>query len=204
MRRAINENPVVKIAMIGVLLVVVGMLFAKRVLNRDSGSSSTPAAQTSTASPESTTSSAAASTETTASGTVSAPAATAVPTASVPGRPLPPPVRAAYAGDDTVVLLVTRGGGIDDKLVRASVERLRAEPSVSVFVTNAKGIARYSRITSGVAVNRVPALVVVRPQHLSNGVPTAEVSYGFRSAASVAQAVRDAQYKGATVPYHPN
>jgi hypothetical protein len=199
MRRAINENPVVKIALIGVLVILAGLFFTKRVLKRDKEPSSTPVAQA--AAPGV----APASAEATAGSAVSAPAAaTSVPTTGVPGPPLPPPVRAAYAGDETVVLLVVRGGGIDDGLVRGAVERLRDKPSLAVFVTNAKGIARYSRITSGVAVNRVPALIVVRPQRLSSGVPTAHVSYGFRGAESVVQAVRDAVYKGPTLPYHPN
>jgi hypothetical protein len=64
-------------------------------------------------------------------------------------------------------------------------------------------IARYATISQGVEVNRTPALVVIRPKHLSKGVPSASVQYGFRSPASVEQAVIDAEYKGPTVEYHP-
>ena len=75
---------------------------------------------------------------------------------------------------------------------------------VSVFTAPAKNVARYSRITQGVGVNRVPALVVVRPRHVSGGVPQAQVSYGFRDSQSVVQAVKDALYEGRDdVPYHP-
>ena len=34
-------------------------------------------------------------------------------------------------------------------------------------------------------------------------VPTASVSYGFRSSQSIAQAVIDAGYQGKTLDYHP-
>ena len=72
---------------------------------------------------------------------------------------------------------------------------------VAVFGTRASGIARYTRITQGVNVDRVPALVVVRPQGGGTGV--AEVRYGFRSADSVVQAVRDVLYRGPNVGYRP-
>ena len=52
-------------------------------------------------------------------------------------------------------------------------------------------------------VNRVPALVVVRPKHVHQTIPTASVSYGFQSGQSVVQAVIDAGYKGPTLDYHP-
>jgi len=75
---------------------------------------------------------------------------------------------------------------------------------VALFVTNAGQIARYSRITQGVNVDRVPALIVLRPRHLTDGTPEAILSYGFRGPESVEQAVRDALYKGPTdLPYHP-
>ena len=69
----------------------------------------------------------------------------------------------------------------------------------------AKRIARYSRIASGVDVNRVPALVVISPKKLNDGgLPKATVSYGFRGPGSVVQAVKDAEYKGKTnLPYYP-
>jgi hypothetical protein len=50
----------------------------------------------------------------------------------------------------------------------------------------------------------VPALVVVRPRGSGGDAPQATVSYGFRDAQSVAQAVRDALYTGRDDrPYHP-
>ena len=52
-------------------------------------------------------------------------------------------------------------------------------------------------------MNRVPALVVLRPKRLDHGIATASVTYGFQSPESVAQAVIDAGYRGRTLGYHP-
>jgi hypothetical protein len=117
--------------------------------------------------------------------------------------PPPRPVTQAFRAGDTVVLLFVKDGGIDDRLVTRSVERLSGMPNVRTFVVPVHEIARYTTISQGVEVNRTPALVVIRPKHLSNGVPSASVQYGFRSPASVEQAVIDAEYKGPTVQYHP-
>ena len=72
------------------------------------------------------------------------------------------------------------------------------------FVVPAKQIARYAAITLGTEVQQVPALLVMRPQKLSGGVPQASVDYGFQTSQSVAQAVIDAGYKGPEETYHPN
>ena len=128
---------------------------------------------------------------------------TVSPDALVPGPGLPRPVISAWNHGDAVVLLIARGGATDDRLVRSSVEAL-SEPGVAVFVAKAGKVARYSRITQGVGVNRVPALVVVRPKRLSGGTPRATVSYGFRDSQSVVQAVHDALYSGKdNLPYNP-
>jgi hypothetical protein len=52
--------------------------------------------------------------------------------------------------------------------------------------------SRYARITQGVNVDRVPALIVLQPRKLTKGVPVATVSYWFRGPESVAQAIDDA------------
>jgi hypothetical protein len=75
---------------------------------------------------------------------------------------------------------------------------------VALFVTNAGHISRYSRIAEGVNVDRVPALIVIKPRSKAQGVPVATVSYGFRGADSVAQAIQNAMYKGPTnLPSYP-
>jgi len=112
-------------------------------------------------------------------------------------------VVAAWNANKTVVLLFVRDGGIDDRLVAGAVRQLSSMPNVATFVVPARRIARYAAITEGVGVERVPALVVVRPKHLNQVMPTASVSYGFQSSESVVQEVVDADYKGRTVDYHP-
>jgi hypothetical protein len=102
------------------------------------------------------------------------------------------------------VLLIVRPGSIDDRLVRGSVESLSGDSGVAVFVADAKDVARYSRITQGVGVDRTPALVVIRPRKESGTTPQAQVSYGFRNSQSVVQAVHDALYSGRdNLPYSP-
>jgi hypothetical protein len=123
-------------------------------------------------------------------------AATAAP-------PLPRPVLDAWHANQTLVLLFVHDGGIDDRLVRTATAGVAGFPGVTSFVVPAGQVYRYAAITEGVGVDRVPALVVVRPKHLKRTVPTASVSFGFQSAESVRQAVIDAGYEGPTVDYHP-
>jgi hypothetical protein len=124
--------------------------------------------------------------------------------AALPAPPPPPPVTAAYDAGKTVVLLIVHDGGIDDAVVEKSSSQLTADPDVALFVVPAKQIARYAAITVGLGVNRVPALVVMRPKRLSGGTPQASVDYGFQTAEGLVQAVRDAAYEGREVTYHPN
>jgi hypothetical protein len=121
------------------------------------------------------------------------------------GPGLPSSVVDAYDAGNTVVVLVVRTKGIDDRALELTSIALATRPEVKLFVVPAKHIARYSRIASGVDVNRVPALVVISPKKLAKGgLPNAAVSYGFRGPASVVQAIKDAEYKGRTnLPYYP-
>jgi len=217
MRQAINSNPMVQVAVIGVLILLVGVFFMMNMKKKGSASSSTPtsptaASATGTATPGSSSAGTASPTLVpgasagAGSSSASAPSisGSVSPDALVPGPGLPRPVVAAWKGGDAVVLLIVRSGGIDDRLVRGSVESLSADPGVSVFVTRAKDVARYSRITQGVGLNRAPALVVVRPRKQSGTTPEAQVSYGFRNSQSVVQAVHDALYSGPDdLPYSP-
>lgn len=218
MRKALNDNPMVQIGVLGLLAVVVGFfLITQMGKGSSSSTSSTAASVTTDASATPSDSSAIATTPPASTATtpaVSAPSTTpagaagsAAPAAAgefVAGPGLPRPVVQAYRADKVVVLLVVRRGGIDDDAVKASVERMSGLPDTAVFMTNAGHVSRYSRIASGVDLDRVPALIVLRPQKLTHGTPTATVSYGFRGPASVAQAIADALYKGPTnVPYYP-
>ena len=221
MRESINGNPVVQAALVGLLLLACAFLLYTRVFaagsSGDAASSepaTPPAATTESAAPAPT-----GTAETTETADVpAAPGATAPETAAPTappaegavspgkleaGKGMPQPVVDAYEDDKAVVLLIVRQAGIDDKRVESSVQVLEADPNVTVFVTGAKNVARYSQIANGVGVSRVPALIVMKPRSVSDGVPTASVSYGFRSPASVAQAVKDSLYDGRDVPYYP-
>lgn len=205
MRNAINENRTVQLVLLGILALVGGFLLLKA--KGGGGDESTPAAPAATG----TTGSAAVPAESQAAVQQPAVASAAssaggltVPVEMIPGPGLPASLLSAYRHGDAIALLVQRSGGIDDALVRDSVELLRALPGVEVYLTKAKGIARFAWLTQGVNLTDLPALVVLRPRNLSKGTPSATVSYGFRDSASVAQAVEDALYQGPRKrPYHP-
>jgi hypothetical protein len=213
MRKALNENPVVQAAVIGVLILIAGIWFVTKGKKDDGGSTAaTPATSTTSASvtgpggtvdvtAEVTPSASAPSAATSAPST----GGSVTPEALVPGPGLPAEVIRAWSRrGQAVVLLIVRPRGIDDRLVRDASRVLNADPNVKLIVVPANKIARYSRITQGVGVDRVPALVVVRPRRGKASVPQAQVSYGFRTAQSVVQAVQDAVYKGRDdLPYYP-
>ena len=215
MRKALNDNPVVQIAMVGVLIAVAGLLLFGGVLKKKDSSETTtlpttgaaaapgvagaPPATDPAAAPAATDPAAAAATAGATATTASAPAGV-LPT--VPGPELPGDVQSAFDAGKVLVLLVVRGGGYDDRHVAKAVRQLHGLPGIAVFTTKARGIARYTRITQGVNVSRVPALVVVNPT--GGGTAEASVEYGFRNLPSVVQAVRDAIYRGPTVGYSPD
>jgi hypothetical protein len=213
MRKALNDNPTVQIAVVGVLVVVVGLFFMMNMKKKSpsSSSSASPAASASTPATGGGTSpvtvggdGSSSSSAPSAAATPSVSGGTVTPEALLPGPGLPRDVVAAWKRDDAIALLIVRGGGIDDRLVRSSVESLSGDGNVAVFVARAKHVARYSRITQGVGVSQVPALVVVRPRSQSGSTPEAQVSYGFRDSQSVIQAVHDALYTGRDdLPYSP-
>jgi hypothetical protein len=160
----------------------------------------TPPADTAATDPAATTDPAAA-----APATPTAPAPDASAAAAdglLPTKGLPKDVLIAFAKDDTIALLVYDPKATADKQIKQYTEAL-ASDDVAVFEVEAKDIAKYSRITSGVSVSRAPALVVIRPRSLTDNVPTATVSYGFRNEKSVEQAFKDARYDGETLPSYP-
>ncbi|MGN6815051.1 MAG: hypothetical protein ACTHK3_03060 [Solirubrobacterales bacterium] len=188
MREKLNENPLAQLAVLGVLLVV-GAIFLLK------GGGGEPAPE-----PE------AESSTTVTSAPAITPAGETPVTGWAAPAPVPPPpseVTAAFNAGETVVLLIVREGGIDDDMVREDTGALEGMSNVALFVVPAQKIARYAAITEGAGVNRVPALVVLRPKALSHGVPTASVNYGYQGAEDVVQAVVDARYKGRTLSYHP-
>lgn len=221
MRKALNENPKVQAGMIVLLLLVGVFMFMKMSGGGESANSDDAIAELNAASAQANgVAAAGGAAPATAAGsgagaTVSAPASTAVPTAPtaatgtippealIPGPGLPADVAQAYARGQVIVLLLVKEGAIDDELVKDAVGRI-SRSGVSVFVAPASKVARYSRITQGVGVSRVPALVVVRPRSGAGASPLATVSYGFRELSSVLQAIDDALYQGRDdLPYHP-
>lgn len=191
MREQLNENPMAQVGLVLLLIVVAAFMFM-RMSGGGEEEAESAAPTEATASVE----------EPAESALEATPPATAAVSA-VPTPPLPAPVKAAYASGDTVVLLFVHDGGIDDAMVERATAGIEGEPGVALFVVPARQVARYAAVTVGVEVNRVPALVVVRPRHLSGDIPEATVDYGYQTSEGVQQAVRDASYEGRELPYHP-
>jgi hypothetical protein len=197
MREQLNSNPMVQMAVVAVLLLAGGFFFISTMGGGGEGESA--GGEASVTAPVTTEGGL----ETATGGTAEAVEGGAVSaTPPILGAP-PAPVTRAWESGATVVLLFVRDGGIDDRLVRETTEALSGFPGAAPFVVPAARIARYSAVTGGVGVERVPALVVVSPKQESGSVPTASVSYGFQSPQSVVQAVIDAGYRGPTLDYHP-
>jgi hypothetical protein len=212
MREQLNSNPLVQLAVVGVLLVGVALFLmssgggeeeeapagATEATVSVAGSDASGTATGATPG-EAVEGAVEAATEAAAGESLSS----ALGQAALDAPPPPRPVLDAWKAGKTLVLLFVRDGGIDDRLVKTATKGLSGFRNAAVFVIPAAKIARYAAITEGVGVERVPALVVVSPKRLKKTVPTASVSYGFQSSQSVAQAVIDAGYRGPTVDYHP-
>jgi hypothetical protein len=196
MREQLNSNPIAQVAVIAVLLVG-GAIFVLSSMGGGGEGESSSSLSSSASDGEGPAPSPVEGAAVPAEGE-GAPAATALAT-----RPLPHPVISAWKQDQTVVLLFVHDGSVDDDLVKLASESLAGMSGVDTFVVPAKRIADYTAITEGVGVDRVPALIVLRPKRLDESVPTASVTYGFQNDASVRQAVIDAGYKGPTLEYHP-
>jgi hypothetical protein len=220
MRKALNENPMVQLAVLGVCAVVFAVILFTSVLKKDeqpAATTTTPAAATTsdpaaTSDPSASASTPSPSTGSSASGTapaapetdtVTPPAGGATADGLLPSKGLPENVLVAFARNKAIALLVVDPKGLSDKQLEQFTDTLRSRDDVEVFVVNVKDIAKYARVTAGVSVSRTPALVVVRPRKLTDSVPTAAVSYGFRGPRSVNQAVDDALYDGKQVPSYP-
>jgi uncharacterized iron-regulated membrane protein len=222
MRAKLNKNPLAQIGLIAVLALVAGLVFMMRMgaSTEEAVPAATdpaatepapdPAAAPASTDPTSPASAAPATAPSAAPAPVAspsapAPAATgAVPSTFVAGPGLPAPVVHAYEQGKTVVLMVTRHGGIDDRRVRDAVKALKSSSKVVVFFTVIKHVARYSRITQGVDLDRSAALIVLSPKSVTKGpMPEATVSYGYRNLQSVEQTIRDAGYTGPKLSYHP-
>lgn len=217
MREKLNSDPRAQAALVGVLLLAAVFLFISRggggeeegveagTTQATVGVAGTNATGSATAAtPGEAVEAAAEEALSTAVGEATASTAVVPPAAAVAAPPLPRDVEADYKAGKTVVLLIVHDGGIDDRIVERSAPAIRSLPNVALYVVPASQISRYAAITLGTEVDKVPALVVVRPKQLSEGVPQATVLYGFQSLQSLTQEVRDASYSGPTVGYDPN
>jgi hypothetical protein len=200
MRDAINSNPVVQAAVIGVLVIGAAFFFVSSSGGGEEEAEA-PAAGATTVTVDS--EAAAGGLEATAGATSLDAALSQVSAADTETPPLPPEVNAAWKANRTLVLLFVHDGGIDDRLAKSATSGLDGFRDAELFVVPAAKISRYAAITEGVGVDRVPALVVVTPKDVKKSVPVASVHYGYQSPASVSQAVIDAGYEGPTVDYHP-
>ena len=205
MRQKINDDPRFKMAIVAVLAVAGLFLFMTRM----KGGEEEPAPPVTTTSADVTTTGAAIPSAATPSPTVPV-AGTAAP-ATAPGtlpviedEPLPTDLVAAYNRGDMVMLLLVRESGIDDRLVEAATQEVAAGSGASLFVDSVSNVARYTQITQAINLDRVPALIVLRPKRLSGGTASATVSYGFRDEQSVRQEIVDALYDGRAVGYSPD
>jgi hypothetical protein len=198
MREQLNNNPMVQMAVVVVLLLAGGFFFISTM----GGGGEESGGEAAAAPPATAEGAEALPVEGAVEGVegVEGGVVSAVPPAT--GKP-PAAVISAYDSGETVVLLFVREGGIDDRLVRQTTETLSSLSAVASFVVPAAQIARYSSITGGIGVDRVPALVVISPKKATEGVPTGSVSYGFQTRQAVVQAVVDAGYRGPTLDYHP-
>lgn len=210
MRKALNENPMVQLA----VLAVVGVILVFMVFTRLVGGEDPPAADPAATAPAD--ASAAAAADPAAIAAAPAPAADAAAIAPAPapdpvqppgglkaGDGLPKDVLAAFEDDKAVALLVVDPKGFADERILSYAKRLEPRDDAELFVVDVEDVGRYSQITSGLAVSRTPALIAIQPRKQTDGVPTATVSYGFRSQRSVEQAIDDALYDDGTVPAYP-
>jgi hypothetical protein len=199
MRQRINDNPVLGLALVALLGIAVVFLFLSRMSSSSSTGTAAPAPATTTpatgAAPAATDPAAAAAAPTAPSTGTTPPLSTQATGDFVAGPGLPKAVVQAHEDGKIVVLLVFKRNGIDDRGVRHLYKQLPNPSSVALFKTSAVHVTRYSRIAVGVDLNRVPAIVVVKPtkKHAS---PTATITYGYIGADSIEQAIRDAGYKG--------
>jgi hypothetical protein len=212
MREKLNENPMAQVGLIAILIVVGVFLFISQSGGGEEEESAmvpteatvavagTSASATATgATPGEAVESAVSSLETGAATSAVAAQPSSVPTPSPPRRLI-----RAYESGKTVALLIVHPGSIDSALSARSSLLLAPYRDVLLFIVRAKEIARYAAITVGLEVNRVPALVVLKPKRLSGGTPQATVDYGLQTPQSVLQAVLDANYHGRELTYHPD
>lgn len=212
MREKLNENPVAQVVLIGILAVVGVVIFIGQSGGKEEGesASATQATVAVAGSGESATAIGATPGEAVESAVSSLEAggatasATGAPPVGVPTPTPPKPFVNAYESGKTVALLIVHPKSIDSAYTAGFARALDPFSDVKLFIIKAQQIARYAAVTVGLEVNRVPALIVLKPKRLSKGTPQATVEYGLQTPQSIVQAVLDANYKGRELAYHPD
>ncbi|HEY2056283.1 MAG TPA: hypothetical protein VGH14_20320 [Solirubrobacterales bacterium] len=204
MRGKLNENPVAQIALLGVLAIVVGYLVLSKMGGGEEGAGSGGPVTSVESAPTETTASTGGESSVEVAGTAPVIAAATSSVTAPASRPLPHKVDAAYKNNRIVVVLLVRDGGVDDHIVRRATTMLEGNSRVAFFSAKAKHVARFAALAGPLGVNRVPALIVVRPKHLNGAGPApASVTYGLNSKAGIRQTIREAVYKGPHLTYAP-
>lgn len=206
MREKLNENPLAQVGLIAVLAIVAVVMFISSSgggeEEESSGGEVAASVNGVTATGATPGEAVEGAVEQLEEGAVAGASVGEVP-ASVPAPSPPKRLMTAYGAGKTVVLLIVDKGSINSAFTTRSSLLLAPISDVSLFIIPAGEIARYAAITVGLDVNRVPALVVMKPKKLSGGTPQASVDYGVQTPQSVVQAVLDANYHGREVTYHP-
>lgn len=208
MREKLNESQAAQVGLVAVLVVIAIIFFLKSSGGGEEESAESEAGPTvATVNGETATGATPGeAVEAAVSGLEASAAATGggeVPT-SVPAPPPPREFSSAYDSGQTVVLLIVHDGGIDDKLTAETSGAIEGMANTTLIRVPLEQLPRYASITVGLDLNRLPALVVMRPKRLSHGVPQATVDYGFQTTETAVQAVRDASYVGPEATYHPD
>ncbi len=211
MREKLNENPKAQVALVAGLVAIAVLFFISKSGGGEEeavgATEATVAVAGTSATGTATGATPGEAVEGAVEGALEAAGEAGVPAAapsSIPASPPPRAVTAAYDSGKTVVLLIVQDGDAEDQLVTQASQAVAGRSDVALFTVPVGRIARYAAITVGLEVNRVPALVVMRPKQLSGGTPQASVDYGFQTSQGVLQAVQDAAYDGREVTYHPN
>lgn len=207
MREKLNESQAAQVGLVAVLVVIAIVFFLKSSGGEEESAESEAGPTVATVNGETATGATPGeAVEAAVAGLEEGAAASAsgeVPS-SVPAPPPPQEFTSAYESGQTVVLLVVHDGGIDDKLTSETSGAIEAIANTTLIRVPLQQLPRYASVTVGLDLNRLPALVVMRPKGLSHGVPQATVDYGFQTTETAVQAVRDASYAGPEATYHPD
>jgi hypothetical protein len=102
------------------------------------------------------------------------------------GPGLPAPVKHALDAHKVVAILFWNRRGVDDRSVKAALDRLPHRKRLAVFSDGVRHLSRYTRITAAASVSTTPSLVVVNPKG------QAEVITGYLDYETLRQYVQNA------------